>query len=110
MLLSCGGGRFAKYVLFPSHSDSISADVNRQFKYPYDLGPIANARTILGESVLWWCTPKKMRGDGLSFPVGKGIGEFFAENTLIESSTGTRHGGWEGVLYNEREEEGGSIV
>lgn len=46
-----------------------------------------------------------MKGDGLIFPVGKGIGEYFSNVSMAD---GVGFEGWEGRLDHEGEE--GSIV
>ncbi|KAI9226775.1 MAG: DHHC palmitoyltransferase-domain-containing protein [Piptocephalis tieghemiana] len=38
-------------------------------EFPYDLGPLANFRSVLGPSWTSWILPCKPLGDGLSFPI-----------------------------------------
>lgn len=59
-----------------------------------------------------WCVPKKMKGDGLTFEVGKGIGEYFSDPlspSEARGGGGNVFEGWENRGENtvrEREELG----
>ncbi|KZO96328.1 zf-DHHC-domain-containing protein [Calocera viscosa TUFC12733] len=50
-----------------------------KIKFPYNLGLLQNMRYVLGASPLRWCVPsRKVQGDGLSYPVEAGTGEWHA--------------------------------
>ncbi|ORX83858.1 zf-DHHC-domain-containing protein [Basidiobolus meristosporus CBS 931.73] len=42
-------------------------------KFPYDLGVLENIREVLGRNILLWMWPQKAPGDGLMYPVAKGL-------------------------------------
>ncbi|ORY79295.1 DHHC palmitoyltransferase-domain-containing protein [Leucosporidium creatinivorum] len=50
-----------------------------EFRYPYHLGFLANVQSVLGRNPIFWCWPQKRApGDGLYYPVGKGVGKLVA--------------------------------
>jgi len=44
-------------------------------KFPYNLGLIANIKSVLGNNPLLWCWPSEIKSDGLLFPVSGGESE-----------------------------------
>ncbi|KAL1411028.1 Palmitoyltransferase [Vanrija albida] len=45
-----------------------------EIKYPYNIGFIANIRTVLGDNPALWLWPQSMPGSGMSFPVNHDAG------------------------------------
>jgi hypothetical protein len=58
-----------------------------QVKFPYDVGALANIRSVLGQSFILWCLPKEIVGDGLWFPTNNRVG--------TSSAAPTRNPEWE---------------
>lgn len=65
---------------------------------------LANVRAVLGPWVVLWCWPQRMRGDGLSFAVGKGVGKWEESDSelLGEEAAEGRSGDREEVGLEER--------
>jgi hypothetical protein len=58
-----------------------------QVKFPYDVGALANIRSVLGHSPLLWCLPQQIDGDGLWFPTNSRVG--------MSRTTGNSSSEWE---------------
>ncbi|KZT62662.1 zf-DHHC-domain-containing protein [Calocera cornea HHB12733] len=59
-----------------------------KIKFPYNLGLVQNLRYVLGSSMLFWCLPtRSVQGDGLSYPVEAGTGEWHAHASGKERSS-----------------------
>ncbi|EJU02573.1 zf-DHHC-domain-containing protein [Dacryopinax primogenitus] len=58
-----------------------------KIKFPYNLGMLQNLRYVLGPNPLFWCWPTlSVQGDGLSYPVEAGTGEWNAHSGKERSS------------------------
>jgi palmitoyltransferase len=66
--------------LFPLMQDLNAKRCPLQYKYPYDLGVIANVQSVLGKNPLFWCWPQRMHGTGLRYSVGHQLGKFSDED------------------------------
>ncbi|CAG8469097.1 4137_t:CDS:10 [Ambispora leptoticha] len=43
----------------------------KEIKYPYDIGLLANIKSILGDNPILWCMPQSIIQGGLSYPIAK---------------------------------------
>lgn len=52
-------------------------------RYPFHLGIVRNLRAVFGDDIWLWCWPlQQSPGNGLHFPVGRGIGARFSLSPL----------------------------
>lgn len=80
----------------------------REYRYPYTLGLLGNLRAVFGPSLLLACWPRAAVGDGLSFPVGEGVGKsrrVLSDEEVMDVSGGGVEGhaaGREDAVADER--------
>jgi hypothetical protein len=51
----------------------------REVKYPYNLGVLANIKSVLGDNPLKWCWPANGNGDGLWYETSPQVGKWTEE-------------------------------
>lgn len=79
----------------------------QQYRYPYHLGYIRNLKDVLGPNPFTWWIPQRVPGDGLSYKVGKGLGEWKDRDSVWKRFGRSCRGWWSGGKkgWNEREKE-----